>query len=74
MSKSILNEKKKFVKDGVFHAEVHSFLGRALASAGYAGIEVKVTPVKTVIEIKASKIQDVVGVDGRKIRELTALV
>lgn len=74
MSKVNLNKKKKFVKDGVFHAEVNSFLGRALASAGYAGIEVKVTPVKTVIEIKASKIQDVVGVDGRKIKELTALI
>lgn len=69
-----MNKKRKFVKDGVFHAEVHSFLGRALASAGYAGIEIRVTPVKTEIEIKASKIMDVVGVDGRKIRELTALI
>ena len=74
MSKTLLNKKKKFVKDGVFHAEVHSFLGRALSTAGYAGIEIRVTPVKTEIEIRASKIQDVVGVDGRKIRELTALI
>jgi ribosomal protein S3 len=53
---------------------LHSFLEKALASAGYAGIEVRVTPIKTEIRIKATKIQEVLGVDGRKIRELTSLV
>jgi small subunit ribosomal protein S3e len=50
-----MNKKKKFVADGVFHAELHSFLLRALAVAGYAGFEVRVTPVKTEILIKATK-------------------
>jgi ribosomal protein S3 len=53
---------------------LHSFLEKSLASAGYAGIEVRVTPVKTEIRIRATKIQEVLGVDGRKIRELTSLV
>lgn len=69
-----INKKKKFVADGVFHAELHQFLSRALASAGYAGIEIRVTPVKTEIRIKATKIQDVIGPEGLKIRELTSLV
>lgn len=69
-----MNKKKKFVADGVFHAELHSFLTKALATAGYSGIEVRVTPVKTEIRIRATKVQDVLGVDGRKIRELTSLV
>lgn len=50
-----MNKKKKFVADGVFHAELHAFFGRALAVAGYAGFEVRATPVKTEILIKATK-------------------
>jgi len=69
-----MNKKKKFIADGVFHAELHTFLTRALASAGYAGIEIRVTPVKTEIRIKAAKVQEVLGQDGLKIRELTSLV
>lgn len=68
------NKKKKFVADGVFHAELHAFLQRAISAAGYAGFEVRVTPVKTEIRIKATKTQEVLGVEGRKIRELTSLV
>ena len=50
-----MNKKKKYVADGVFQAELHAFLLRALAVAGYAGFEVRVTPVKTEIVIKATK-------------------
>ena len=53
---------------------MHSFLSRALASAGYAGIEIRVTPVRTEIRIKAAKATEVVGERGRKIRELTSMV
>jgi len=49
-------------------------LTRALAPAGYAGIEIRVTNVKTEIRIKAAKISEVLGQDGLKIKELTALV
>lgn len=69
-----INKKKKFVADGVFHAELHQFLSRAIAAAGYAGIEIRVTPVKTEIRIKATKTTEVIGPEGVKIRELTALV
>jgi len=69
-----VNKKKKFVADGVFHAELHQFLSRALAAAGYAGIEIRVTPVKTEIRIKATKINEVIGPEGLRIRELTSLV
>jgi len=69
-----INKKKKFVADGVFHAELHQFLSRAIASAGYAGLEIRVTPVKTEIRIKATKTTEVIGTEGVKIRELTALV
>lgn len=60
--------------DGVFHAELHAFFERFISSAGYAGFEVRVTPIKTEIRIKATKTQEVIGVEGRKIRELTSLI
>lgn len=69
-----MNKKKKFCADGVFHAELHAFLLRALSEAGYAGFEVRVTPVKTEILIKATKTQEVTGPEGRRIRELTSLI
>ena len=69
-----MNKKKKIVADGVFHAELHSFLSKALVSAGYAGIEVRTTSVKTEIRIKATKSVEVLGSEGRKIRELKALI
>ena len=69
-----MNKKKKIVADGVFNAELHSFLSKALVSAGYAGIEVRTTTAKTEIRIKATKSVEVLGTDGRKIRELKALI
>jgi len=69
-----MNLKKKFIADGVFHAELHGFLSKALVSAGYAGIEIRKTPAKTEIKIKAVNTQDVWGVDGRRLRELELLI
>ncbi|KRX00907.1 Ribosomal protein S3, C-terminal [Pseudocohnilembus persalinus] len=69
-----MNKKKKIVADGVFHAELHSFLQRALVSAGYSGIEIRTTTVKTEIRIKATKNTEVLGVEGRTIRELRSLI
>jgi small subunit ribosomal protein S3e len=45
-----------------------------LAENGYAGLEVRVTPLRTEIIIKATKTQDVLGEKGQRIRELTSVV
>ena len=47
---------------------------RQLAENGYAGLEVRVTPLRTEIIIKATKTQDVLGEKGQRIRELTSVV
>merc|ERR1712124_70939 len=47
-----INKKKKFVADGVFHAELHEFLGRFLCEHGYGGMEVRSSEAKTDITIK----------------------
>ncbi|KAJ3239565.1 40S ribosomal protein S3 [Chytriomyces hyalinus] len=73
-NKAAINKKRKFVADGVFFAELNSFLGKELAEQGYSGVEVRVTPTRTEIIIRATKTQDVLGDKGRRIRELTSVV
>merc|ERR1711979_106151 len=66
--------KRKFVADGVFYAELNEFLMRTLSEDGYAGVEVRVTPIRTEIIIRATRTREVLGEKGRRIRELTAVV
>merc|ERR1712100_824760 len=68
------SKKRKFVADGVFYAELNELLTRELSADGYAGVEVRVTPLKTEIIIRATRARDVFGEEGRRIRELTSLV
>lgn len=67
-------KKRKFVADGVFFSELNEFLQRELAEDGYAGVEVRVTPIRTEIIIRATRTREVLGEKGRRIRELTSLV
>merc|ERR1712205_253722 len=60
--------------DGVFYAELNELLTRELSADGYAGVEVRVTPLKTEIIIRATRARDVLGEKGRRIRELTSVV
>lgn len=69
-----LSKKQKFIKDGVFYAELNDLLAKELAEQGYAGCDVRVTPKKTEIIIHANKTMKVVGDDGRRARELTKLI
>jgi len=73
MAKQI-SKKRKFVADGVFYSELNEFLMRVLAEDGYAGAEVRVTPIRTEIIIRATRTREVLGEKGRRIRELTAVV
>jgi len=68
------SKKRKFVADGIFFAELNNFLERELGEDGYAGVEVRVTPVRTEVIIRATRTQSVLGEKGRRIRELTSLV
>jgi len=69
-----ISKKRKFIKDGVFYAELNDFLARELAEDGYAGCEVRVTPTRTEVIIRATRPRQVVGEQGRRVREITALV
>ena len=69
-----INKKKKFVADGVFHAELHEFLGRALAEAGYGGMEVRSSEAKTDITVKVVKKEEAAGNKDQKCNELESLI
>ncbi|KAJ1462960.1 ribosomal protein S3 [Pelagophyceae sp. CCMP2097] len=69
-----ISKKKKFIADGVFYAELNELLNRELAEGGYAGVEVRVTPLRTEIIIRATRTQNVLGEKGQRIRELTSVV
>jgi len=69
-----ISKKRKFVKDGVFYAELNDFLAKELAEDGYAGCEVRVTPTRTEVIIRATRPRQVVGDNGKRVREITALV
>jgi small subunit ribosomal protein S3e len=74
MASNNISKKRKFVADGVFYAELNEFLQNELGEDGYAGVEVRVTPMRTEIIIRATRTQNVLGEKGRRIRELTSLV
>lgn len=69
-----MNKKAKFVADGVFFAEVSTLFARELGEAGFSGVEVRVTPLRTELIIRASRTLLVLGEKGQRIRELTAVV
>jgi small subunit ribosomal protein S3e len=69
-----LSKKRKFVNDGVFFSELNEFLTRVLGEDGYAGAEIRVTPIRTEIIVRATRTREVLGEKGRRIRELTSLV
>jgi small subunit ribosomal protein S3e len=68
------SKKRKVVNDGLFYAELNEFFQRELGEDGYAGCEVRVTPMRTEIVIRATRTQNVLGEKGRRIRELTSFV
>jgi len=69
-----ISKKRKFVADGVFYSELNEFLTRELGEDGYAGVEIRVTPIRTEIIVRATRTREVLGEKGRRIRELTSLV
>jgi len=58
----------------VFYAELNELLTRMLSEEGYAGLEVRNTPLRTEVIIRAARTQKVLGENGRRIREITAVV
>jgi len=69
-----INKKKKFVADGVFHAELHEFLGRILADSGYGGMEVTSSEAKTEIKINVVQKEENQKDFHRSHNELASLI
>ncbi|CAL8123589.1 unnamed protein product [Orchesella dallaii] len=69
-----VSKKRKFVREGLFRAELNEFLTRELAEDGYSGLEIRVAPNRTEIIIMATRTQNVLGDKGRRIRELSSVI
>ncbi|EGG15834.1 40S ribosomal protein S3 [Cavenderia fasciculata] len=70
-----ISKKRKFVADGVFHAELNELFTREFnKDEGYSGVELKQGPASTEITIRASKTQAIVGENARRVHELCSLV
>jgi len=69
-----ITKKRKVISDGLFYAELNAFFERELGEDGYAGCEVRITPMRTEIVIRVTRTQNVLGEKGQRIRELTAWV
>merc|ERR1711966_140708 len=74
MASQNISKKRKFVRDGIFYAELNEFLTRELGEDGYSCVEIRVTPLHTEVIIRATRTQSVLGEKGQRIRELTSLV
>jgi len=74
MDSKPISKVHKFVKDGLFKAELDQMLWLELAEDGYSGCEVRHSPHRIECIIMATRTQSVLGEKGRRIRELTALV
>jgi small subunit ribosomal protein S3e len=74
MASKQISKKRKFVADGVFYSELNELLTRELGEDGYAGVEIRVTPIRTEVIVRATRTREVLGEKGRRIRELTSLV
>lgn len=66
--------KKKMVANGVMFAELNEFLSRELAEDGYAGVELKPSPLHTRVIIRATRPKTVLGENGRRLNELTSVI
>ncbi|XP_047721028.1 40S ribosomal protein S3-like [Prionailurus viverrinus] len=69
-----ISEKRKFIADGVFEAELNKFLTQELAKGGSSRVEVQVTPTRTEISILAIRAQNDLGETGWQIQELIPVV
>ena len=69
-----VNRKRKHIAGGVFKAELHGFLSRALEEEGYSGFELTNTPSKPNIIIRVTNTTRLFKDNSRKIRELESLI
>lgn len=68
------NRLRKHIYDGLFKAELHSFLSKALDDCGYSGFDLTNTLPKPEIILKVTNTKPLLDDNQRKIRELESLI
>ncbi|ODS39644.1 MAG: 30S ribosomal protein S3 [Candidatus Altiarchaeales archaeon WOR_SM1_86-2] len=62
---------RHFIREGLIRSEIEGFLRNELSSAGYSGIDIQRTSLKTRITVFVDKPPLVIGRKGRQIEKLT---
>lgn len=68
------NRLRKHIYDGLFKAELHSFLSKSLDDCGYSGFDLTNTLPKPEIILKITNTKPLLDDNQRKIRELESLI
>ncbi|MHA1832352.1 MAG: KH domain-containing protein, partial [Candidatus Baldrarchaeia archaeon] len=66
--------KNIFIREGLKRAAIDEFLEKELKRAGYAGVELFKTPIRTRVVIYAARPGLIIGRGGHNIRELTQIL
>jgi len=66
--------KNVFIQEGLKRAAIDEFLEKELKRAGYAGVELFKTPIRTRVVIYAARPGLIIGRGGHNIRELTQIL
>ena len=66
----VKNRLRKHIFDGLFKAELHSFLSKALDDCGYSGFDLTNTLPKPEIILKVTNTKTLLDDNQKKIREL----
>ena len=70
----VKNRLRKHIYDGLFKAELHSFLSKSLEDCGYSGFDLTNTLPKPEIILKVTNTKPLLDDNQRKIRELESLI
>ena len=68
------NRLRKHIYDGLFKAELHSFLSKSIDDCGYSGFDLTNTLPKPEIILKVTNTKPLLDDNQRKIRELESLI
>lgn len=69
-----MNRKKKTVQDGLFKAELRSFLEHSLVKQQFAGVDVLATSTQTAVHVYVSQTDEISGDNEHRLRELASLI
>jgi len=70
----IVSKRTKFILEGLLYTELNQFFLSELSEDGYAGVELRQTPIRYEAIIRSTRPKNILGDKGRRIRTLQQVV